>query len=119
MEKVTRHSYEQLWDVYVKGSNYLGWIMCEVYTQKTNNFYWLRMIEKETLPQTLLDGYKNIHQILAEKGLIERVGAAVAEPHAPPVPTGNVSSNQRDKCPANGGSGVGDGNDGRKCAGLD
>ena len=64
---VSRLDYEELRKSKIKGANYLGWTICMVYVKKTEDFYWLPLLE--TLLETFVQGYKKVSELLAEEGL--------------------------------------------------
>ena len=58
---------EELFSNWVDGKNYLSWILTLINVDKTGNFYWLPLLKK--LPPSMVDGFEEVKNILAEKGL--------------------------------------------------
>ena len=67
MPALRRSSPEELFSNRVDGKNYLGLILALVHAGKTGNFYWLPLLNK--LPPSMVEGFKEVKNILAEKGL--------------------------------------------------
>ena len=51
----------------IEGKNFLGWILALIHAEKTGNFYWLPLLKK--LPASMVEGFQEVKEILAEKGL--------------------------------------------------
>ena len=51
----------------IEGKNFLGWILSLIHAEKTGNFYWLPLLKK--LPASMVEGFQEVKEILAEKGL--------------------------------------------------
>ena len=69
LSTVIRHKYDELRDRHIKGANYLGWSICMVYTKKEDDYYWMPFMK--TLPESFVEGYKEVCEILAGKSLKE------------------------------------------------
>ena len=70
---VKKSTPEDLFSNRIEGKNYLGWILALIHTEKTGNFYWLPLLKK--LPSSMVGGFQEVKEILAEKGLT----------HCPPI----------------------------------
>ena len=81
LSTVIRHEYDELHDHHIKGANYLGWSICMVYAKKEDDYYWMPFMK--TLPESFVEGYKEVCKILAGKSLKEveeEKGDAVNDP---------------------------------------
>ena len=58
---------EDLFSHRIEGKNFLGWILALIHAEKTGNFYWLPLLKK--LPASMVEGFQEVKEILAEKGL--------------------------------------------------
>ena len=67
MRVVKRSTPEDLFSNRIEGKNFLGWILTLIHAEKTGNFYWLPLLKK--LPSSMVDGFQEVKEILAEKGL--------------------------------------------------
>ena len=67
MRVVKRSTPEDLFSNRIEGKNYLGWILALIHAEKTGNFYWLPLLKK--LPSSMVEGFQEVKEILAEKGL--------------------------------------------------
>ena len=73
MRVVKRSTPEDLFSHWIEGKNFLGWILTLIHTEKMGNFYWLPLLKK--LPASMVEGFQEVEEILAEKGLT----------HCPPI----------------------------------
>ena len=73
MRVVKRSTPEDLFSNQIEGKNYLGWILALIHAEKKGNFYWLPLLQK--LPPSMVEGFQEMKNILAEKGLT----------HCPPI----------------------------------
>ena len=73
MRVVKRSTSKDLFSNWIEGKNYLGWILALIHAEKTGNFYWLPLLKK--LPPSMVEGFQEVKEILAEKGLT----------HCPPI----------------------------------
>ena len=64
---VKKSTPKDLFSNQIEGKNYLGWILALIHTEKTGNFYWLPLLKK--LPPSMVEGFQEVKEILAEKGL--------------------------------------------------
>ena len=64
---VKRSTPEDLFSNWIEGKNYLGWILALIHAEKMGNFYWLPLLKK--LPPSMVEGFQEVKEILAEKGL--------------------------------------------------
>ena len=64
---VKKSTLEDLFSNRIEGKNYLGWILALIHAEKTGNFYWLPLLKK--LPLSMVEGFQEVKEILAEKGL--------------------------------------------------
>ena len=64
---VKRSTPKDLFSHQIEGKNFLGWILALIHTEKTGNFYWLPLLKK--LPASMVEGFQEVKEILAEKGL--------------------------------------------------
>ena len=64
---VKRSTPEDLFSNRIEGKNFLGWILALIHAGKTGNFYWLPLLKK--LPSSMVEGFQEVKEILAEKGL--------------------------------------------------
>ena len=67
MQVVKRSTHEDLFSHQIEGKNFLGWILTLIHAEKTGNFYWLPLLKK--LPASMVEGFQEVKEILAEKGL--------------------------------------------------
>ena len=67
MRVVKRSTPEDLFSHRIEGKNFLGWILALIHAEKTGNFYWLPLLKK--LPASMVEGFQEVKEILAEKGL--------------------------------------------------
>ena len=67
MRVVKRSTPEDLFSNWIEGKNYLGWILALIHAEKMGNFYWLPLLKK--LPPSMVEGFQEVKEILAEKGL--------------------------------------------------
>ena len=67
MRVVKRSTPEDLFSNRIEGKNYLGWILALIHAEKMGNFYWLPLLKK--LPPSMVEGFQEVKEILAEKGL--------------------------------------------------
>ena len=67
MQLVKRSTPEDLFSNRIEGKNFLGWILALIHAEKTGNFYWLPLLKK--LPSSMVEGFQEVREILAEKGL--------------------------------------------------
>ena len=67
MNNVSWHKYDELHDHHIKGANYLGWSICMVNAKKENDYYWMPFMKN--LPDSFVEGYKEVCKILAGKSL--------------------------------------------------
>ena len=67
MRVVKRSTPEDLFSHRIEGKNFLGWILALIHAEKTGNFYWLPLLKK--LPVSMVEGFQEVKEILAEKGL--------------------------------------------------
>ena len=88
MRVVKRSTPEDLFSNRIEGKNFLGWILALIHAEKMGNFYWLPLLKK--LPSSMVDGFQEVKEILAEKGLT----------HCPPI----ARSDLEDGTSANNGS---------------
>ena len=64
---VKRSTPEDLFSNWIESKNFLGWILALIHAEKTGNFYWLPLLKK--LPVSMVEGFQEVKEILAEKGL--------------------------------------------------
>ena len=67
MRVIKRSTPEDLFSNRIEGKNFLGWILALIHAEKTGNFYWLLLLKK--LPSSMVEGFQEVKEILAEKGL--------------------------------------------------
>ena len=67
MRIVKRSTPKDLFSHRIEGKNFLGWILALIHAEKTGNFYWLPLLKK--LPASMVEGFQEVKEILAEKGL--------------------------------------------------
>ena len=67
MRVVKRSTPKDLFSNRIEGKNFLGWILALIHAEKTGNFYWLPLLKK--LPSSMVEGFQEVKEILAEKGL--------------------------------------------------
>ena len=67
MRVVKRSTPKDLFSNGIEGKNFLGWILALIHAEKTGNFYWLPLLKK--LPLSMVEGFQEVKEILAEKGL--------------------------------------------------
>ena len=70
---VKKSTPKDLFSNRIEGKNYQGWILTLIHAEKTGNFYWLPLLKK--LPMSMVEGFQEVKEILAEKGLT----------HCPPI----------------------------------
>ena len=58
---------EDLFSNRIEGKKFLGWILTLIHAEKMGNFYWLPLLKK--LPSSMVEGFQEVKEILAEKGL--------------------------------------------------
>ena len=64
---IKRSTPEDLFSHQIEGKHFLGWILTLIHAEKTGNFYWLQLLKK--LPASMVEGFQEVKEILAEKGL--------------------------------------------------
>ena len=67
MRVVKRSTPKDLFSNRIEGKNFLGWILALIHAEKTGNFYWMPLLKM--LPSSMVEGFQEVKEILAEKGL--------------------------------------------------